>query len=104
MADSGTPNPMSRTDVVNAYFLEHRAKLLDIAAFLDRVERAAHGTDEPEDFRITALRTGLQLLDDGEGERARRVLDLMSDTTTDPVDTAPGKRACGTPPPSDDGA
>ncbi len=102
MAKPQNPNPMSRTDVVDAYFLEHRAKLLDIAAFLDRVDRADHGGDEPEDFRITSMRNALQVLDDGQGERARRVLELMSDATTDLVDTAPGKGACGTPPPSTD--
>ncbi len=104
MADSETPNPMSRTDVVDAYFLEHRAKLLDIAAFLDRVDRAGKAGDEADDFRITALRAALEVLDDGKGDRARRVLDLMSDTSSELVDVAPGKGACGTPPPTDSGA
>ena len=31
--------PMSRSAVIDAYFLEHRAKLIDLAAFLDRVDR-----------------------------------------------------------------
>lgn len=96
---------MTRTDVVDAFFLEHRAKLLDIAAFLDRVDRATDGGSEPEDFRITAFRKALLVLDDGQGERARRVLDSMSDTTADLAETALGKGACGTPPPpTDNGA
>ena len=32
--------PLTSQQVVDFYFMEHRAKLLDIAAFLDRLERA----------------------------------------------------------------
>ena len=32
------PSPLTRTQVVDLYFLEHRAKLLDLAAFLDRCD------------------------------------------------------------------
>lgn len=88
---------MSRTDVIDEYFLDHRAKLLDIAAFLDRVDRAS-GTG-PEDFRLTAFRRALALLDDGTADRARRVLESMSDESTTLLDSAPGKGACGTQPP-----
>ncbi|MFN5744372.1 MAG: hypothetical protein ACK5A1_22570 [Planctomyces sp.] len=35
--------PLSREQIVAQYFLEHRARLLDIAAFLDRLDRAAGG-------------------------------------------------------------
>ena len=34
------PLPLTASAVVDTYFMEHRAKLLDIAAFLDRVDRA----------------------------------------------------------------
>ncbi len=77
--------PLPRNEVVDLYFLEHRAKLLDIAAFLDRVERAAPAAD---DFRMTALRrAGAILLDDGP-EKARRVLEAFSDHTTEPIPSA----------------
>ena len=36
-----TPPPIGPGAVVDRYFLEHRAKALDIAAFLDRVDRAS---------------------------------------------------------------
>jgi hypothetical protein len=99
MSESQPPNPMSRTKVIDEYFLDHRAKLLDIAAFLDRVDRASG--DAAEDFRMRAFRAALALLDDGAPERARRVLESMSDPTTELIDVAPGKGACGTPPPPD---
>lgn len=71
--------PLTYREIVDAYFLEHRAKLIDIAAFLDRLERAADGPAAKDDFRVAALRDALTLLGDGEGERAKRVLDLLSD-------------------------
>ena len=90
-----TPScPLTRKQVVDLYFLEHRAKMIDIAAFLDRVDRALPdgGT---EDFRIAAIRRALGMLTDGEGQRARRVLDAFSDPTTDPIPKSPGEGAVG---------
>ena len=80
-----------RSDVIDRDFLEHRAKLIDIAAFLDRCERA-DGTD---DFRLRALRTAIPLLIDGQPERARRILESFSDPTSEPIPEAPGKGASG---------
>ena len=97
MADARPSIPLNRTAVIDEYFLDHRAKLIDIAAFLDRVDRAKG--DGPEDFRMAAFRRALALLDDGETDRARRVLESMSDHSTDLLDSAPGKGACGTQPP-----
>ena len=94
MAQQSEFCPLSREQVVDLYFLEHRAKMIDIAAFLDRVDRAQPG-GEPEDFRVGAMRHALSVLTDGEGQRARRVLDAFSDPTTDPIPKSPGKGAVG---------
>ena len=83
---------MTYRDVVDTYFLEHRAKLIDIAAFLDRLERAADGAPNTDDFRVAALREALALLSDGNGERARRVLALLSDDTTETPQSAQGMK------------
>ncbi len=62
--------PLVRSQVVDRYFLEHRAKLLDIAAFLDRVDRAgADAAVDTEDFRLVALRQALEVLLDGQPAR-----------------------------------
>lgn len=92
--------PLSRAQVVDRYFLEHRAKLLDLAAFLDRYERASspplsRGGAGVEDFRVAALRDAVKLLTDGKPQRARRILELLSDPTTDPIDEPSGKGAVG---------
>jgi hypothetical protein len=86
--------PLSREQVVDRYFLEHRAKLLDLAAFLDRVDRAAPAGGG-EEFRMESLRAAISLLLDGRPERARRILELLSDPTASPIERAPSKGASG---------
>ncbi len=74
--------PLTRSAVVDRYFLEHRAKLLDLAAFLDRCDRAGGGSSEAgddEDFRLEAMRRALGLLTDRRPQRTRRILELLSD-------------------------
>ncbi len=91
MSDRAATCPLSREQVVDRYFLEHRAKLIDIAAFLDRIDRAAPAGDASrDDFRITAFKQALALLDDGRGSRARRVLEAFSDPTEEPLESALG--------------
>ncbi|MEM1213491.1 MAG: hypothetical protein AAGI68_14480 [Planctomycetota bacterium] len=82
---------MDRAAVTNRDFLDARAALLDVAAFLDRVDRAG-GED---DFRVTALRAATTLLNDGDTERARRILEHLSDPTAGPIERAPSKGAAG---------
>ena len=91
--ESETPLPLDRNQVVDRYFLEHRAKVIDVAAFLDRVDRASGG--EEEDFRVRGLRAAIGILLDGESDRARRVLEVLSDPSEAPIDRAPMKGATG---------
>jgi hypothetical protein len=39
MARHTQTSPLSGTELVDEYFIENRTKLLDIAAFLDRLDR-----------------------------------------------------------------
>lgn len=96
--------PLSRRAVVDAYFIEHRGKLLDIAAFLDRVDRGADPDGgDAADYRLKALCDGLLILTDGRPERARRLLELLSDSTIDPIPAAGVKGATGACPPASAG-
>lgn len=83
--------PMSKDDVVAQYFMEHRAKLIDIAAFLDRVDRAAASGGD-DDFRLVAFRQALAVLSEKEVNRAARVLDLFSDHTSQVPQSAQGMK------------
>jgi len=82
---------MTRQQALDLYFLDARHKLIEVAAFLDRVERAA-GKD---DFRLAAFRAALGELNGRRKEKARRVLLAFSDPTKDPVADAAGKGAVG---------
>ena len=82
---------LTRPQVLDLYFLEARSKVIDIAAFLDRVERAG-GTD---DFRMRALRKALAGLSGKKKQKAKRALLAFSDPTTKPVPAATTKAACG---------
>lgn len=87
--------PIPRSKVVDLYFMEHRAKALDLAAFLDRCDRADADTVE-EDFRITALKGAIVILLDGKPERARRIQEHFSDHSTEPIEKATMQGALGT--------
>ncbi|MFA9476772.1 hypothetical protein ACERK3_00560 [Phycisphaerales bacterium AB-hyl4] len=93
---SASTCPLSREQVIERYFLEHRAKLLDVAAFLDRLDRAEGSPPaEADDYRIAALLRAIDVLRDGEPGRARRVLEVFSDPSADPIPTAGAKGATG---------
>ncbi len=90
---SSMPPPLSKRAVIDRYFLEHRAKVIDIASFLDRVERAQG--DGADDFRVKALEACCRIVLDGKPERARRVLEFLSDHTSEPIAAAHVKGATG---------
>ena len=71
--------------------MEARAKLIDLAAFLDRVDRAKGG----DDFRIQAFGRALQLLHQTNPERAKAVLLALSDPSSEPIARATTKAAAG---------
>ena len=82
---------MTRQHVLDLYFLDARHKLIDIAAFMGRVERAKG----EEDFRMNNFREALNELRKGKTERAEKVLLSFSDLTNEPIAAATTKAACG---------
>ena len=82
---------MTRQQVLDLYFMDARSKLIDLAAFIDRVDRAT----EEEDFRMKAFRAALEELGSGNKEKAKQVLLAFSDPTTEPIEAATTKAACG---------
>jgi hypothetical protein len=82
---------MTRQQVLDLYFMDARSKLIDLAAFLDRVERASG----EEDFRLKAFRAALGELSNGSSEKAKEVLLAFSDPTTEPIAAATTKAATG---------
>lgn len=82
MTTKQTHNAPTSQEVTDRYFLEHRAKLIDIAAFLDRIDRANDTRTAEGDYRIAALFKALDVLSDGRANRAGRILTIFSDTDT----------------------
>jgi hypothetical protein len=82
---------MDRLHLTDLYFAEARSKLIDLAAFLDRIERS-EGRD---DFRIKSLHAALRELEKPDPDKAKRILLLLSDPTVEPVPEAGAKPACG---------
>ena len=82
---------MTRQQILDLYFMDARSKLIDIAAFLDRMDRA----EGESDFRLEAFRQALESVHRTSPDRAKSVLDSLSDPTTEPIEKAPGKGAVG---------
>ena len=87
--------PMSALEVLDAGFIEARARIIEVAALLDRVERAGEPDKAKADFRYQALRSAIGVLVGEEGEKAWRVLLGLSDPTSEPIEKAPSKGAVG---------
>ncbi len=72
---------MTQKELIDEYFMEYRAQLLDVAAFLDRMERSVeqNGSD---DFRYKAMLEAIQVLAGNEPERVERMQMILSDRDT----------------------
>lgn len=85
---------LSQQQLIDEYFMEVRAKLLDVAAFLDRLDRSAERNAE-DDFRMVAMRQALQLLSAETPDRVCSLQVLFSDLTTEPLAELDRKSAFG---------
>ena len=82
---------MTKQQILDLYFLDARHKLIELAAFLDRVECSA-GKD---DFRLKSFRAALTNLNGKKKNKAKGVLLAFSDPTMKPIAKAAGKGAVG---------
>jgi hypothetical protein len=71
-------NPLPANQTLDAYFLEARCKLLDIAAILDRIARGTGGNGVREDPRLAKIRESLDVLKEPGTERAERIQQIFS--------------------------
>jgi hypothetical protein len=68
--------PQPAPHVLDREFLEIRAKILELAASLDRMDRG--DGDVADDPRMRLVRGGIDILGDGEPDRAERLQLLFS--------------------------
>ena len=64
------PSPKSGRELVDEYFIENRTRVLEVAAFLDRLDRAGDG-QAGRDFRVRAFLDRLDRASDGQGGASR---------------------------------
>jgi hypothetical protein len=88
--------PPSAAALLDQDFIAMRARLLEIAAYLDRLDRSG-GSD---DFRLNAFRQAVKELSSTAPDRTRRILEQWSDQSRDPIDKATVKGAVGVAPPT----
>lgn len=69
-------SPMTAEAVLEREFLKARAKILEVGAILDRIERAEG--DVAGDRRCKLLQQGLEILLHDDANRAERVQNLFS--------------------------
>ena len=69
-----TLTPLPAAQALDVYFLEARARLLDLAAMLDRIDRGG-GSNDP---RLARIRQAVGTLVEAGPERASRVQELFS--------------------------
>jgi hypothetical protein len=73
-----TLQPLSAPQALNAFYLDARGRLLDLAATLDRIERGSAAESAHADPRFHLLQQAVRLLADGEPARAERLQQLFS--------------------------
>ena len=71
--------PLAAEAVLDRVYLEVRAKLLEIAACLDRIERADQASAARSDPRWTQIQRGIELLKSDGFDRAEQIQMLFSD-------------------------
>ncbi|MBB5233998.1 hypothetical protein [Deinococcus budaensis] len=87
---------LTQTELLDLSFMEHRAQLLAVAAFLDRLDRARGGAaGVQEDFRLRAFREALHELTSPEPGRVRRAQMLLSDQNLGLLDLRDSQSAFG---------
>jgi hypothetical protein len=70
--------PLPAAKALDAYFLEARAKLLDLAAILDRIDRGSGSDSGLRDPRLQRIHDALAVLDSDAANRAERIQMIFS--------------------------
>ena len=71
--------PLSASRALDQFFLEARARLLDVAAILDRVDRGEGTVNDPRMTRIQQAIAALQEVEPGRAARIQQIFSLEYD-------------------------
>jgi len=87
-------SPLGANELADEYFIETRNRILEIGAFLDRLDRA-DPSRSARDFRLRALTEALGVLAAAEPNYVSQIQMLLSDPTTEPLPALDRKSAIG---------
>jgi hypothetical protein len=71
-------SPLPAAKALDQFFLDARARLLDLAAILDRVGRGSDAAGADTDPRMERVRRAVEVLRDESGGRAERIQQIFS--------------------------
>jgi hypothetical protein len=92
---------LTSAEMIQRYFAENRARVLELAAFLDRLEHTTDFTAHLADHRVSTLLKSISELLSSSGDRVLRIQEILSDPSKEPLPSAPlEKSASGAPSPS----
>ncbi len=84
---------LNKKELLDLQFIDARARLIDLAAFLDRIDRH----EGEADIRLKYLKEALPILQEERPDRAKAVLEKFSDHSDELTETAPFQGATGAP-------
>jgi len=87
--------PLTTRQIIDEYFIENRTRILELAAFLDRLGRSADQAAWASDFRMQAFSRALEALAAPSTGKVSQIQLLFSDPTTDPKPRLDEKSASG---------
>jgi hypothetical protein len=87
--------PLTTSQIIDEYFIENRTRILDLAAYLDRLDCSADGQPAAEDFRTQALERALSVLSSKDPGKIDQIQLIFSDPTTEPRQKLDTKSASG---------
>lgn len=87
----------TKQELLDLQFIEIRHKLIEVGAFLDRIDRH----EGEADYRLESLKKALPLLQLEDAGRAKAILEALSDKTSDMPETADFQGAFGAPKPAE---
>ena len=94
MAATARACPLTQRELIEGFFMEHRAQIIDIAAYLDRLDRSVQH-DAENDFRLRSIRKAMRELGSDEPGRVERILMHLSDPVVELMDTRDRQNAFG---------
>jgi hypothetical protein len=71
--------PLPAAEVLDGYFLEARARIIELAAMLDRIDRGGGATADPRMQKLTQALARLQQAGPGRAETIQNIFSIAYD-------------------------